>query len=140
MLDKVIQILFKLAFWKVLWKNAAVASDFPAQTIAMNELSDYKFVAIETSTVSNNTVSADTQANRKIDIFKTGTEETGALIYGGFIMRPTAESRGVNGYRTFTINNNNITFKGGTKTLFNNSTDSDNTLCCPVRIYGFLHK
>lgn len=140
MLDKVIQILFKLAFWKVLWENAAVVGNFPAQTITVNELSDYKFIAVETSTVTDNTVAIDNQERRKIDIFRTDMEEKGALTYSGFIYRAASAARGVSATRTFSIDGNNVIFSIGVKTLFNNSTMQDDTMCRPTRIYGFLHK
>lgn len=139
-LDKVIQIIFKLAFWNVLWENAAVVGNFPAQTISVNELSDYKFIAVETSTVTDNTVAITSQERRKIDFFRTDMEKMGALTYGGFIYRATNAARGASASRTLTIDGNNVIFSIGTKTLFNNSTAQDDTLCRPTRIYGILHK
>ena len=140
MLDKVIQILFKLAFWKVLWENASVVGNFPTQTIMVNDLSDYRFIAVETSTVQDNTTALASQTRRRVDIFRTDMEGRGSLAYSGFIYRSADAARGSNAVRAITINDNNVIFGTSIKTLFNGSTAQDDTTCRPTRIYGILHK
>lgn len=125
---------------KKLWENAAVVGNFPTQTISVNGLSGYKFIAVETSTVQDNTVALAIQTRRKIDIFRTDMEDRGSLAYSGFIYRSAEAARGSNAVRAITINDNNVIFGTGVKTLFNGSTMQDDTMCRPTRIYGFLHK
>lgn len=46
-LDNALQALFKMAHWEMLWQNASLTSNFPAQTIAINDMSAYDFFIIE---------------------------------------------------------------------------------------------
>ena len=40
-LDNALQALFKMAHWDTLWENASPTSAFAAQTISINNVSDY---------------------------------------------------------------------------------------------------
>lgn len=46
-IDNALQALFKMAHWEMLWQNASLTSNFPAQTIAINDMSAYDFFVIE---------------------------------------------------------------------------------------------
>lgn len=46
-LDDALRALFQMAHKELLWQNASPTSNFPAQTIAINDVSAYDFFAIE---------------------------------------------------------------------------------------------
>ena len=45
--DNALQALFQMAHKELLWQNASPTSNFPAQTIAINDMSAYDFFVIE---------------------------------------------------------------------------------------------